>query len=209
VFLRGIVHRGETLPLSLGSRQWMFLAVAVAAAVVVLPPSGVVSVIPGSCLTRAITPLLRRCPLSRSPHRLCIRMMLLPRRSALNQIHFLVRLLPFAAGLDKLHESVQQSMGGLVEVEFHVSAEGYVHEITQAVADVYNNRTMKLEEYEQILKHDYVTNDKVRAEMQSQLEASATAARTMFEELMARVMESRPLAASAVASTLSLKPPPH
>jgi hypothetical protein len=68
---------------------------------------------------------------------------------------------------------------------------------------------MKLEEYEQILKHNYVTNDKVRAEMQSQLEASATATRTMFEELMARVMESRPLAASAVASTLSLKPPPH
>jgi hypothetical protein len=58
-------------------------------------------------------------------------------------------------------------------------------ELTQAVADIHNSRTMKLEEYEHILKNDYVSNDKMRAEMQSQLEASATAAHKMFEDLIA------------------------
>ena len=76
--------------------------------------------------------------------------------------------------------------------EFQRSLDTSVLEFTQAVADVYNTRQMKLEEYEHILKHDYVSNDKNRADMQSQLEACATAAHTMFEELMARVMEPRP-----------------
>jgi hypothetical protein len=76
--------------------------------------------------------------------------------------------------------------------EFHASVNSSEQELTQAVADIYNSRTMKLEEYEQILKHDYMSNDKMRAEMQSQLEASATAAHTMFEELMTRVMQPRP-----------------
>ena len=58
-------------------------------------------------------------------------------------------------------------------------------ELTQAVADIHNSRTMKLEEYEHILKNDYVSNDKMRAEMQSQLEASATVAHKMFEDLIA------------------------
>jgi hypothetical protein len=47
-----------------------------------------------------------------------------------------------------------------------------------------SHNEMKLEEYEQILKHDYVSDDKMRAEMQSQLEMSATAAHAMFKELM-------------------------
>ena len=76
--------------------------------------------------------------------------------------------------------------------EFHASVNSSEQELTQAVADIYNSRTMKLEEYEQILKHDYMSNDKMRAEMQSQLEASATAAHTIFEELMTRVMQPRP-----------------
>ena len=75
--------------------------------------------------------------------------------------------------------------------EFHASVNGSEQELTQAVADIHNSRTMKLEEYEQLLKHDYKSNDKMRAEMQSQLEASATAAHTMFEELMTRVMQPR------------------
>ena len=76
--------------------------------------------------------------------------------------------------------------------EFQRSLDGCVLEFTQAIADVYNTRQTKLEEYEHILKHDYVSNDKYRAEMQTKLEASATAAHTMFQELMARVMEPRP-----------------
>lgn len=48
---------------------------------------------------------------------------------------------------------------------------------------------MKLDEYEQILKHDYVTNNEMRGKMQSNLEESANAARTMFGELMKRVMQ--------------------
>jgi len=80
------------------------------AVVVVATPSLVVSVIPGSCLTRAIPPSLHQSPtslqlrgslpfyhccrrsLSRSPRHcqpsLYIRMTLLPRRLALNQIQF-------------------------------------------------------------------------------------------------------------------------
>ena len=73
--------------------------------------------------------------------------------------------------------------------EFQTSIEGYAQELTQTVADLYNARTMKLDEYEQILKHDYVENDKRRGKMQSNLEESATAAHTMFEELMKRVMQ--------------------
>jgi hypothetical protein len=47
---------------------------------------------------------------------------------------------------------------------------------------------MKLEEYETVLKNDYVENDKMRAKMQSNLEESAAAASNMFQELMNRVM---------------------
>ncbi len=75
--------------------------------------------------------------------------------------------------------------------KFHTSVNLSVQELTQAVADIYNSRTMKLEEYEHILKHEYSSNDKMRTEMQSQLEASATAAHTMFEDLMTRVMQPR------------------
>lgn len=75
--------------------------------------------------------------------------------------------------------------------EFQTSVDGYSQELTQAVADVYNARTVRLDEYEQILKHDYVSNDKMRSKMQSNLEDSATAAHNMFEELMRRVMQPR------------------
>ena len=75
--------------------------------------------------------------------------------------------------------------------KFHASLNVSCQELTQAVADIHNSRTIKLEEYEHILKHEYSSNDKMRAEMQSQLEASATAAHTMFEDLMTRVMQPR------------------
>ncbi|KAL3777622.1 hypothetical protein ACHAW5_006773 [Stephanodiscus triporus] len=88
--------------------------------------------------------------------------------------------------------------------EFHTSMSGYEQELTQAVADIHNSRTMKLEEYEQILKHDYVSNDKMRAEMQSQLEASATAAHKMFEDLMTRVMQPQSRATGILTQAATL-----
>ena len=60
--------------------------------------------------------------------------------------------------------------------DFQASIDGYTQELIQTVADLYNSCTMKLDEYEQILKHDYAANDKMRAKMQSDLEESATAA---------------------------------
>ncbi|KAL3808190.1 hypothetical protein ACHAXA_009545 [Cyclostephanos tholiformis] len=86
------------------------------------------------------------------------------------------------------HEAADARFEAAIE-KFHASVNESVLELTQAVADIHNSRTIKLEEYEQILKHDYASNDKMRAEMQSQLEASATAAHTMFEDLMTRVMQ--------------------
>lgn len=73
--------------------------------------------------------------------------------------------------------------------EFQTSVGDYAQEVTQAVADVYNSRTTRLDEYEQILKHDYVANDEMRTKMRSEIEESATAAHDMFEELMKRVMQ--------------------
>ncbi|KAL7438216.1 hypothetical protein ACHAXH_004486 [Discostella pseudostelligera] len=72
---------------------------------------------------------------------------------------------------------------------FQASVADYAQELTQAMADVYNSRTTRLDEYEQILKHDYIANDEMRTKMRSEIEESATAANDMFEELMKRVMQ--------------------
>lgn len=87
--------------------------------------------------------------------------------------------------------------------EFQTSIDGYAEDLTQTVADIYNNRTTKLDEYDQILKHDYVANDEMRAKMQSNLEDSATAAHNMFNELMNRVMQPQPLQQSATIGILT------
>mmetsp|Transcript_10791 Transcript_10791/g.18966 ORF Transcript_10791/g.18966 Transcript_10791/m.18966 type:complete len:85 (-) Transcript_10791:280-534(-) len=55
--------------------------------------------------------------------------------------------------------------------EFQTYIDGYMQELTRTVADLYNSCTMKSEEYEQILKHDYSS----RAKTESNLEESATA----------------------------------
>ena len=55
--------------------------------------------------------------------------------------------------------------------EFQTYIDCYMKELTRTVADLYNSCTMKSDEYEQILKHDYAA----RAKMQSNLEESATA----------------------------------
>lgn len=85
-------------------------------------------------------------------------------------------------------EAACSRFGTAIE-EFQAAAADYAQELTQAVADVYNSRTTRLDEYEQILKRDYVANDEMRTKMQSEIEESATAAHSMFEELMKRVMQ--------------------
>ena len=73
--------------------------------------------------------------------------------------------------------------------EYQNAVDCYYKELMQTVADMYNSRSMKMDEYEQQLKQDYVSNDEMRADMQSKLEESATAAHNMFEALMRRVMQ--------------------
>ena len=87
--------------------------------------------------------------------------------------------------------------------EFQTTASDYAQELTQAVADVYNSRTTRLDEYEQILKHNYVANDEMRTKMQSEIEESATAAHNMFEELMMRVMQPQQQQRSWVTGSLT------
>ena len=87
--------------------------------------------------------------------------------------------------------------------EFQTAASDYAQELTQAVADVYNSRTTRLDEYEQILKHNYVANDEMRTKMQSEIEESATAAHNMFEELMMRVMQPQQQQRSWVTGSLT------
>ncbi|KAL7550475.1 hypothetical protein ACHAWF_013697 [Thalassiosira exigua] len=73
--------------------------------------------------------------------------------------------------------------------EYQAAVEGYAQELTQTVADLYNARTVKLDEYDRILQHDYVANDKVRAKLKDDLEESAAAAHSMFGELLKRVTQ--------------------
>jgi len=74
--------------------------------------------------------------------------------------------------------------------EYQASLEGYVQELTQIVADLYNQRSVKLEEFESVLKHEYATNDKVRNDMHGSLVQSRRAADAMYLDLMQRVMMS-------------------
>ncbi len=72
--------------------------------------------------------------------------------------------------------------------KYHAEMNGYREELLQTVADMFNSRSSKLDDYERMLKHDYASNDEMRASMQSKLEASANAAQEIFETLMKRVM---------------------
>lgn len=74
--------------------------------------------------------------------------------------------------------------------EYQTSLEGYAQDLTQIVADLYNQRSVKLEEYESVLKHEYATNDKVRNDMHESLAQSRCAADAMYLDLMQRVMMS-------------------
>ena len=74
--------------------------------------------------------------------------------------------------------------------EYQTSLERYVQEITQIVADLYNERSVKLEEYESVLRHEYATNDKVRNDMHESLVQSRCAADAMYLDLIQRVMMS-------------------
>lgn len=70
--------------------------------------------------------------------------------------------------------------------------DSYFQELTQTVADMYNSRSMKLNDYEQTLKQDYVSNNEMRANMQTKLEESATLANNLFQNLMMRVANPQP-----------------
>ena len=72
--------------------------------------------------------------------------------------------------------------------DYQACMDNSFQELTQAVVDMYNDRSMKLNEYEQMLKQDFVSNDEMRASLRSKLEESATAAHNIFEALLRRVM---------------------
>ena len=72
--------------------------------------------------------------------------------------------------------------------DYHAIMDGYAQELTQTVADLYNNRMMKLDEHEQILKHEYAFNDESRGKMLHKLQESSAAIQKMFQEMIMRVM---------------------
>lgn len=73
--------------------------------------------------------------------------------------------------------------------DFQHYTEECLQDLTQAMVDMYNERSAKLDEYECMLKQEYVHNDEVRTKMQTQIEESANAASQMFETLMSRVLQ--------------------
>ncbi|KAL7480667.1 hypothetical protein ACHAW6_006342, partial [Cyclotella cf. meneghiniana] len=73
--------------------------------------------------------------------------------------------------------------------DFQQYTESYLQDLTQTMVDMYNERSAKLDEYESMLKQEFVNNDEVRSRMQTSIQESAAAASQMFEILMNRVME--------------------
>eukprot|EP00986_Skeletonema_menzelii_P000323 scaffold92_cov140-Skeletonema_menzelii.AAC.2 len=72
--------------------------------------------------------------------------------------------------------------------DYHAIMDGYAQELTQTVADLYNNRMLKLNEHEQILKHEYAFNDESRGKMLHKLQESSANIQKMFQEMIMRVM---------------------
>ena len=72
--------------------------------------------------------------------------------------------------------------------DYHAIMDGYAQELTQTVADLYNNRMLKLNEHEQILKHEYAFNDESRGQMLRKLQDSSASIQKMFQEMIMRVM---------------------
>ena len=56
------------------------------------------------------------------------------------------------------------------------------------MVDMYNDRSAKLDEYECMLKQEFVHNDEIRSKMKTDIEESANAANQMFDKLMDRVL---------------------
>ena len=73
--------------------------------------------------------------------------------------------------------------------EYQAAIDNSYEQLTQTVADMYNARSMKLDDHERSLKQDYTNNDEMRATMQPKLEESATAAHNLFENLLMRVTQ--------------------
>ena len=72
--------------------------------------------------------------------------------------------------------------------DFQQSAEECLQDLTQAMVDMYNDRSAKLDEYECMLKQEFVHNDEIRSKMKTDIEESANAANQMFDKLMDRVL---------------------
>jgi type I restriction-modification system DNA methylase subunit len=73
--------------------------------------------------------------------------------------------------------------------DFQQSTEECLQDLIQAMVDMYNERSAKLDDYECMLKQEYVHNDDVRSKMQANIEESANAASQMFERLLKRVLQ--------------------
>lgn len=72
---------------------------------------------------------------------------------------------------------------------FQQAVEECLNDLTQTMVDMYNDRSVKLDEYECMLKQDFVNNDEVRSKMKANIEDSANVASKMFEQLLGRVMQ--------------------
>lgn len=73
--------------------------------------------------------------------------------------------------------------------DFQQSVEECLQDLTQAMVDMYNDRSAKLDEYECMLKQEFVHNDEIRSKMKTDIEESATAANQIFDKLMDRVLQ--------------------
>lgn len=73
--------------------------------------------------------------------------------------------------------------------DFQQSTEDCLQDLTQTMVDMYNERSAKLNEYECMLKQEYVENDEVRSKMQANIEESAQIASQVFEKLLNRVLD--------------------
>lgn len=71
---------------------------------------------------------------------------------------------------------------------YHAVMDGYAQELTQTVADLYNDRMLKLNDHEQILKQEFVFNDETRGKMLHNLQERSATIQNLFQELIIKVM---------------------
>jgi hypothetical protein len=92
----------------------------------------------------------------------------------------------FLAGRERREAACSRFQSSIED--YHAIMDGYAQELTQTVADLYNNRMVKLNEHEQNLKHEYIFNDESRGKMLHTLQESSASIQKMFQEMIMRVM---------------------